>query len=319
MSALAKDPAQRPATAFAFASALRGQAEGISALYRRAFSLYSEYFPKFVKLSFIAHIPVIVTSILMSALLIAEKYLADGNKGLKIAILCATAIVGLGQVIAYTIASSVISGVTAVIITQITAAPLRPVELRVAFGVLKKRWRPFMKTVIRVTLKILLGIVLLVIPGIVTWIRYSLYAPVVLIEGLAGKAAMRRARELASRSWRTMIIVCVLQIVIPMIVSAVVGRVRFVVNGPKNTLTQQLYQQFLGLVNIFIVPLIAIVPALLYIKMKQLGGEPLTAALMQIEESEEGARSAWQQRMRTRLSLHTPTSHTPTSQKSVTG
>jgi hypothetical protein len=169
----------------------------------------------------------------------------------------------------------------------------------------------------------LLGLVLFVIPGIITWIRYSLYAPVVLIEGLAGKAAMRRARELASRSWRTIITVCILQIVIPMVVSLIVGRVKFVVNGPKESLSHQLYQQFLGLVNIFIVPLVAIVPALLYIKMKQLGGEPLTALLMQIEESDEGARSAWQQRMRTRLSLSTPTSqkslHTPTSQKSVTG
>ena len=314
MSALAKDPAQRPPTAFAFASSLRGQAEGIGALYRRAFSLYSEFFPKFVKLSFIAHVPVIITWILMSALLIANQYAAGANKAVRIAIVCAMVIVALVQIVAYTIASSVISGVTAVIITQITAAPLRPVELRVAFGVLKKRWRPFMKTVIRVTLKILLGVVLLVIPGIITWIRYSLYAPVVLIEGLQGKAAMRRARELASRSWRTIILVCVLQIVIPLVVSSIVGRVKFVVNGPKATLAQQIYQQFVGLVNIFIVPLIAIVPALLYIKMKQLGGEPLTTALLQIEESEEGARSAWQQRMRTRVSLHTPT-----SQKSVTG
>src|ERR1043165_2402525 len=114
MSALAKNPAQRPATAFAFASTLRGQAEGIGALYRRAFSLYSEFFPKFVKLSFIAHIPVIVTSILMSALLIADRYLSGGNKAVKIALLCVTALVALVQVLAYLMTSSVISGVTAV-------------------------------------------------------------------------------------------------------------------------------------------------------------------------------------------------------------
>src|SRR5678815_333082 len=65
MSALAKEPAQRPATAFAFGSSLRGQTEGIGALYRRAFSLYSEYFPKFLKLSIIAHLPVIAVAALM--------------------------------------------------------------------------------------------------------------------------------------------------------------------------------------------------------------------------------------------------------------
>jgi len=44
---------------------LRAQSEGVGALYRRAFALYSEYFPKFVKLSLIAHVPMIITSLLL--------------------------------------------------------------------------------------------------------------------------------------------------------------------------------------------------------------------------------------------------------------
>ena len=308
MSALAKDPAERPATAFAVASSLRGQSEGIGALYRRAFSLYSEYFPKFLKLSLIAHIPVFVTTILMSAMVITEHFTRTSGKATKIAVGVVMAIVGLTHILAYMVSSAVISGVTALIVTQLAAAPLRPVKLRVAFGVLKKRWRPFVRTVIRVTLRIFVGMLLLVIPGIVMQIRYSLYAPVVLMEGLAGKAAMKRARELASRSWRTIIIVSILQIVIPMTVSFFVGRIRVGINVPRATLSFQLYQQLVGLANIFVVPLISIVPALLYLKMRQLGGESLSTALTQIEEGDDH-RSNWQQRMRTRLSLHTPTSH----------
>jgi hypothetical protein len=98
-----------------------------------------------------------------------------------------------------------------------------------------------------------------------------------------------------------------------MIVSALVGRIRVGVNLERATLSHRIYQQVLGLVNIFVLPLISIVPALLYIKMRQLGGEALTATLSQIEEG-EGKQSAWQKRMRTRLSLHTPT-----SQKITTG
>jgi serine/threonine protein kinase len=312
MSALSKDPAARPATAFAFASELRGQTDGIGALYRRAFSLYSEYFPKFLKLSFIAHVPVIVTTLLMIGLMTAHHFLPRGGLAQRIAIISGMAIVGLAQILAYMISTAVISGVTAVIITQLTAAPLRPVELRAAFAVLKKRWGPFVKTAISVLWRVLLGFVLLIIPGIIMSIRYSLYAPVVLIEGLEKKAARRRARELASRSWRTVIIISVIQIVIPMTVSFLVGRIRVGINVPRATWAEQIYQQILGLVNIFVVPLIAIVPALLYIKMRQLGGEPLSAALAQIEEN-ESERSAWQQRMRTRLSLHTPTSHKVTT------
>ena len=314
MSALAKNPAERPQTAFAFGSALRGQSEGIGTLYRRAFSLYSEYFPKFLKLSFIAHIPVIITNALLIGLFVLDKYLPHPSSlTQKIVMGSAMGLVGLLQIIAYTVSGAVISGVTAVIITQLSAAPLRPVKLRVAFGVLRKRWRPFLKTVFRVTLRVCIGFVLLIIPGFIVVIRYSLYAPVVLIEGLEGKAAMKRARRLASRSWRTIIIVSIIQIVIPLIVSALVGRIRVGVDLEKASLAHRIYQQVLGLVNIFILPLISIVPALLYIKMRQLGGEPLSAALAQIEEAEP-KQSAWQERMRTRLSLHTPVGQKITGQ-----
>ena len=308
MSALSKNPGERPQTAFAFGSALRGHSEGVGALYRRAFSLYSEYFPKFLKLSLIAHAPVIVTNILLIGMFIVDRYWGrGGGMAQKIAITSALVIVGLLQIVAYTVAGAVISGVTAIIITQLSVAPLRPVKLRVAFGVLRRRWRPFLKTVIRVTLKILIGFVLLIVPGIITMVRYSLYAPVVLLEGLEGKAALKRARELASRSWRTIVIVSIIQIIIPMIVSALVGRIRIGVDLERATLSHRIYQQVMGLVNIFVLPCISIVPASLDIKMRQHAGEPLSAALTQIEEG-EGKQSSWQKRMRTRLSLHTPIS-----------
>ena len=313
MSALSKTPAERPQTAFAFASTLRGQSEGIGALYRRAFSLYSEYFPKFVKLSLLAHLPVLVTTILMAGLLIADKYVPQPGMASKIGLLVASAILGLVYIAAYMVAGAVISGMTAVIITQLTAAPLRPVKLRVAFAVLRRRWRAFLKTMLLVTLRIILMGCLFIIPGIVASIRYSLYAPVVLLEGLETKAARKRARALASRSWRMMIWAAALQFAIPMAVSVLVGRVRIGLDLKPASLGHQLYQMVLSpVVNIFVMPLISIVPALLYIKMRQLGGEPLSTALAQVEESIE-KQSGWQQRMRTRLSLHTPTSQKTTT------
>jgi hypothetical protein len=254
-------------------------------------------------------VPAIVSTILMVGLLITDHFAHPHSLAAKIAFYSTMGIVGIVYALSYLVASAGISGVTAVIITQVMAAPLRPVELRVAFGVLKKRWRPFLKTMFRVTVRMLIGYCLLFIPGIVVWIRYSLYGPVVLIEGLEKKEALKRARALASRSWRTMIIVSLLQILIPMVVSFFVGRIRLGTNLHPPSWSEQIYQQFAGLVNIFIVPLISIVPALLYVKMRQLGGEPLSSALTQIEGAQEGERREWQQRMRTRVSLHTPTSH----------
>jgi serine/threonine protein kinase len=329
MRALAKNPEDRPQTAAAFASALRAQAEGIGSLYRRAIALYSEHFPKFLKLSLIAHIPVIISTALLIGLQILGQFLAPGMSAVKVVYIFAVALVALLQVASHFVAAAGISGMTAVIVTQLTAAPLRPVELRTAFAVLKRRWKPFLKTALNVTLRIVIGFILLVIPGLIMMIRYALYAPVVLIEGLEKKAARQRARQLAARSWRTVIIVTILQFLIPMTVSMLLGRLTVKTGATAQPtkgvkITSSIYQQLTQLINIFIVPLMAIVPALLYLKMRQLGGESLADALAQIEEVDE-QRSQWQQRMRTRLSLHTPRStkrdSTPqsTSSKQPTG
>jgi serine/threonine protein kinase len=306
MSTLSKNPAERPQTAFAFGSALRATSEGVGALYRRAFALYSEYFPKFLKLSLIAHLPMIATSILLTGSLLWYKFWPPVGTFKTVLIYSIIGILALLKFVATTISAAVISGVTAIIITQLTAAPLRPVKLREAFVLLRKRWRPFLKTMIRVTLWFFFGLIPLGIPALVIWMRYSLYGPVVLIEGLQGKAAMRRARELASRSWKTVIIVAVLQFLIPAIVSGFVGFMAGLSRIEKNSVSAQVFKQAVELVNIFVIPLISIVPALLYVKMRQLGGESLANVWNQIEEG-EGKQSAWQQRMRTRLSLNTPT------------
>ncbi len=218
MSALAKAPAD-PQTAAAFASALRAQAEGIGSLYRRALTLYTEHFPKFLKLSVVAHIPVIILTFVLIGLGLAEDAQPRGWGVGRILIIAAIVLVGLSQIIAYFLASAVISGITAIIVTQLSVAPLRPVELHSAFKVLKRRWKPFIKTAIGVTIRIVIGLILLVIPGLVMQVRYALYGPVVLIEGLEKKAARLRARELASRSWKTVIIVSILQFIIPILFS----------------------------------------------------------------------------------------------------
>jgi hypothetical protein len=312
MQALAKNPEERPQTAFALASSLRAQADGIGALYRRAFALYSEYFPKFLKLSLLAHIPVAIATLLLIIALVTDKvFLPNPGKVQKVILICFTIFAGLLQAVSYFFAAATISGITAVIVTQLSAAPLRPVKLRSAVGVLKKRWRPFLSTAFRVTLRIVIGYILLIIPGIVISIRYALYAPVVLIEGLEKKAAMKRARELASRSWRTIIIVSVLQILIPMTVSFMLGKIRvgYGSNLARANLARQVWQQVIGLANVFVIPMMSIVPALLYLKMRQLGGEPLSNVVAQIEEVEMEHTTQWQKRMRTRLSVYTPTSH----------
>ena len=304
MSALEKDPAARPQTASAFANSLRANADGLGALYRHAFALYSEYFPKFLKLSLLAHIPVIAVTLMMVLFRLTENHMA---KPVKIAVVLPLALLQIG---ASFLTGSIISGVTAIIVAQLSAAPLKPVELRSAFKVMRARWRPFLNTGIRLAVRIMLGLCLCIIPGLVMMARYFLWAPVVLMEGLEKKAARQRARALASRSWRTIILVLLIQFLLPALVGGSIGALA----SPKTEIHQsvgfKVTVQFAGLVNIFILPLLAIVPALVYLKMRQLGGETVNDVMEQIENV-EGAHTQWQQRMRTKLTV-TPQTRTPT-------
>jgi hypothetical protein len=304
MSALEKEPSARPQTAFAFANALRANADGVGSLVRRAVALYSEHFPKFLRLSLIAHIPVLL---LIPVAILFALYLKTWPLGLQIT---AGLLLGLFQIAANFFSASVIVGMTALMVTQLHVAPLRPLQPRTALAVLRRRWRPYLRTSLGVMLRIILGYCLLVVPGLVMTVRYAVYAPVILMEGLEKKAARRRAVELARRSWRTVIAVAALQLAIPMVVGALAGALSGG-NAPADThggmsvSVRNLPGLLSPLANIIIVPLTSIMLAMLYLKMRQMGGESLGETLEQFE-TVEPVRSRWQQRMRTRLTVHTP-------------
>jgi hypothetical protein len=294
--ALAKNPAERPTSAAAFASALRANSEGTGTLLRRSFALYSEYFPKFLKISLLAHIPVILLKVLLIILDVAEaRHWFPKNLQLIF-----EAFFGLLTVVINFLANSVIAGMTVLIVMQLILTPLRPVELRPAFAILRKRWRAFFATSIRVGWRILLGFILLIVPGIVMMVRYTLYAPVVILEGLEKKAALKRARELVSRSRRSVVAVVLLQMLIPMIISGSAAALASAGVKDTSAFAVKMYSHFLSLLNVFIIPLTSILVALLFIKLRHLGGEPLKDALEQLDMAEM-PRSKWQQRMRTGL------------------
>jgi serine/threonine protein kinase len=298
-SALAKDPAARPASAAAFASTMRANTEGIGSLLRRSFALYSEHFPTFLRISLLAHAPVILLALLALLNDVAQMR----SSAPRVLLICIGVVLSLLAFVVDFLASSVIVGMTVLIVIQLIVAPLRPVKTRDVFRVLKKRWRPFLRTSINVGLRIIIGFTLLVVPGIIMMIRYALYAPVVLIEGLEKKAALKRARELMRRSRITVIIVIFLHLLIPMIVSGIVKHFVIDTIQYKYTIVPKIYARLVALFNVFFIPLVSIMTALLYLKMRQIGGEPLSDILKYLETDDQ-PRSKWQQRMRERHSLN---------------
>ncbi|HLL74907.1 MAG TPA: protein kinase [Pyrinomonadaceae bacterium] len=369
LAALAKERAARPQTATAFASSLRANSAGTGTLLRRAFALYSEHFPTFLRLTLFAHVPVFVTTALLFSIEVADARGALGGVIGGVAL----AFASLLHTVASFIANSIISGVTAVLVTQLQLAPLRHVSLRPAFAVLRRRWRPFLRTSVGVTLRMIFGFILFVIPGFWMMVKYALYAPVVLLEGLTKKAARQRANELSRRSRRSVVALLLINMAVPMAIGAVVGGMSIRANrgGESNVsaapdpggvkvststgrggvrvtrtegdapaggeagsgaagdanegqgaageseggeskagasrrprrrvdLSGKAASHALSLLNIIVVPLISITTALLYLRLRLMGGETMRDTLAQFEEFEP-PRTRWQQRMRERL------------------
>lgn len=300
-SALAKDPAARPPSALAFANVLRANATGLGALYRRAFALYSEHFPKVMMLSVLAHIPVLAGVLLTIGAVIWELEIT--NLGLGVAAVLRLSIAVL-YIVASFFATSAIAGVTAILVTQLEVAPLRQWELRSAFDLVQQRWRPFLQTGLIVSVKLFFGFVPLVIPGMVLLARNLFWAPVVLMEGLEGRAAQVRSRVLASRSWPAIALGVIFLVLADQLARWLFGRLIGLEALPEQDLRAKVLSKLVPLVSILYLPLLSMVPALLYLKMRELGGETLTEIMAPLEAGE--TRSRWEQRLRARPPLQTP-------------
>src|SRR5262245_3977607 len=328
-SGLAKDPQARPQSAAAFASAIRASLSSTGALLRESFTLYVQRFTTFFKVSFVTQIPMLI----MAGILLAMELLGrqEGAGGANRFVAGALSVlVGIFTFLA----NILVVGVTIRLVSQLFVAPLRPVLLRPALMAVKKRMWPLFYTGIMYALGSLLCLALAavpaivfflffrsyailgavtvplaLIPGILFYINRSLSGPVVMMEDKKGRAALRRSKELVKRSKPTVIMIIFFQYLIPSLASSLVlmilhsafkgfepGKAKLI--GNISTLLSEV-------TTVFIVPLIATLTALLYLKTRQAGGETLTEMLSEFE-SEDVPRTRWQMRMRERTSLPTP-------------
>ncbi len=120
MAALAKDPAARPNSAAGFGSALRASAEGSGALLRHAVSLYSEHFPVFFKLSLLASVPLI----LFAGLVVLIDRDSGGATSSPAALL-----IFFSMIASNLFAYAAVVGAAVPLVVQLTAAPLRQVQI----------------------------------------------------------------------------------------------------------------------------------------------------------------------------------------------
>jgi serine/threonine protein kinase len=307
MSALAKDPALRPQSAAGFATAFRARAERTGTVFRQAFSLYSERFPSFLKLSLAAYIP-------LAAMLLIPFHLervGGGQPGMEV-----IAAMAIGFTGAHLFAYAVISAVTVLVVIQLAVAPLRPISLRTAFGSLKNCWLQLLLTLLawgalRFVALALPGFgaialavhfasytaavphsvyapagLLLLVPAVAVAATFSLCGPVVAVERPGVIRALKRAAVLMLRSKTTVVIIAILHLAVPALLYALFNKpsINFDIQPDQSSFGFQLPfdSRFTQLLNVLTTPLLAIMAALVYLKTRRAGGETLDDAADQI-------------------------------------
>ena len=223
-SALAKDANDRPQTAEAFASSLRSRSEGIFGLLRRAGMIYTEHMPKFLMLSTFFHLPMFVFTAILIVLSFLKASDAINSTGANIAI----GVVAMCSSLVTAFSAYLIIGTITWIVTQTLAVPLRPIKLRAALKEARKKWKTFAGTgIVSTFFSLLIGIPTCGLGFIATSILWTLVGPVVMMENLRGRQALKRSKDLVKRSLATAAAAFAIMVLIPA-VSA--GTISFMVN-----------------------------------------------------------------------------------------
>ncbi len=136
MSTLAKRPDDRPPSASAFAHALRARAEGAGTILHRAFNFYSLNFPVFIRIAFIANIPLLATVLIW----ILGRVIEASAPGAAPVIEAVDAILGAaGETVSWLVSV----GLFVPVVAQLAIAPLRPVQIGQVLKAFWKRISPF--------------------------------------------------------------------------------------------------------------------------------------------------------------------------------
>jgi serine/threonine protein kinase len=218
-SALAKDARDRPLTAQIFAGKIRAQSEGIGTLLRRALEIYSQHLPKFLSLSLLLFLPLIVFTILkvmVTFLYVGEAISRNTNWWLEVILTLGTTFVGI-------FCGHFIIGTTTWIVAQILATPLRPVKLRPALKAARRKWKTFARTGLLSTILVFLGLAICFVGFPILYVLFAFVSSVVMMENLRGRTALKRSKDLVMRSPGTTIAAMSIMFLIPMIIFVLIS------------------------------------------------------------------------------------------------
>ncbi|MBI4750555.1 MAG: serine/threonine protein kinase [Acidobacteria bacterium] len=286
LSAMAKEPTQRPQSATAFASAFRARTEGFWSFVSQGVSLYNQYFRTFLWISVISHAPMILVGFLYLVFNI-NRWATMGPDAVKESKFFEL-LLGVGGII-----HSFISCLFAPIVVQLLAVQVKKVSLRPLLMVLKKNIKPLLKTVVWYMGAMTLAGCLCFFPVLWAMVTFSFTIPVFLIEGYSGLAALKRSKELVNRLWFTVAGVMIVNALIagfllPAIGNQLAHSVIKVSPHYQEVYNQAVLPFFQTISSLFVSPIPQIASLIAYVRARQAGGETM-------KEISEQCRSRWEE------------------------
>lgn len=327
LKALAKHPEERHARASLFASTLRANAEGTGAIFRRAAALVSEQFSVFWRLILIAFGPLVVIRIV--------KLTADllGN---EVSFFQTTVwTIGFGVAfagIATFIAAALMRGVSALLLTQVMLAPLGRVRMSIGKSLVRKRFLRLLDGGLWYLMLVIAPLVIFLyamgsllesaaqglhvgfdLPlalvtvasllvaaaaGALTFrnvVDTSMLPIALLVEGMHVREALRRSRKLVARSRHLIVPVAVAELLLYASIltfSVVAFGVIF-----DRVLARIMSDLFATVMEALVSPLIGVAYAVLYLKLRQAGGETIDDLLHDENVRRELPKTKWMEQM----------------------
>jgi serine/threonine protein kinase/uncharacterized membrane protein len=278
MAALAKTPAERPGNAALFAKALRAAAESDVQIVQEGRSYYYNHIPGFLFLSLIINLPFAITSVMLASRFAKSKTMTTA---------LADVLFWLAAFLFIQVANRLNVAASTLAIDRLRLS--QPLRIRSILFNLVKRLPALVITSLLADLVSLINLVRLVVPGLKSFVNYSLSSSVVAVEKKFAFAALSRSKALADRlrhlaAWATIrsisFVICSI-LFLPALV-AVVAIIFSETSGGSSF--REVYPVMIGFGWFFIIAMYSynsLPLVLIYYKSRQALGEMLEEAAYQ--------------------------------------
>jgi len=121
---------------------------------------------------------------------------------------------------------------------------------------------------ITVSIRVLIGFLLLIVPGVLWMLSYSVVVPTILVEGRTAMPSLRRSRELMKGQRGKAFAILIVLLLLETIAGAGIGSLSRSIFGTDSTTGVVLRSAINNLVSIFLAPLGIVATILLYYDMR---------------------------------------------------